>query len=118
VSLYNELLGGELRSWQHSTTDDMLWAARKTVLDTIAQMEGIEDVLDPLGCEREGVDRDGNPLHDDSSMYTVEHVEVWRCRLLRVNSMLRELGQRMARGEGDGGRDVAGEAPGAGAGGA
>lgn len=94
-------------SWQNSETRDMLWAARNTVLDTIAQMEGVEDVLDPLGCEREGVDRDGNPLHDDSSMYTVEHVEVWRCRLLRINSMLRELLRRLSESEAGGEDDAA-----------
>lgn len=88
-------------SWQNSETRDMLWAARNTVLDTIAQMEGVEDVLDPLGCERHGQDERGDPLHGDSTLYTVEHVEIWRRRLVRTDSMLRELLRRLSEAGGE-----------------
>lgn len=93
---------GKLRreDWQHSTDSDMLWSARKTVLDLISWMDGTLDVLDPIGCRRYNEDRDGNPLHEDESMGTCELIFEWQRKLHRVNGILRELEQRreVARG--------------------
>lgn len=87
---------GKLRreDWQRSTDSDMLWSARKTVLDLISWMDGTLDVLDPVGCRRYNEDRDGNPIHEDESMGTCELIFEWQRKLSRVNSILRELEQR------------------------
>lgn len=87
---------GRLRreDWQRSTDGDMLWSARKTVLDLISWMDGTLDVLDPIGCRRYNEDRDGNPLHEDEGMGTCELIFEWQRKLHRVNGILRELEQR------------------------
>lgn len=83
-------------SWENSTTEDMLWAARKLALVTADGMEAVMDVLDPVGCRRVGLDRDGEPLPSDGeTMTTLEFIYDWHGKLRRLNSMLYELGDRL-----------------------
>lgn len=85
--------------WLRSSTGDMIWAARKTVLDLMAWMNGTLDVLDPLGCRRRNEDRDGNPLHEDESMGVCELIDEWERKLGRVNSILYDLSDRARAAE-------------------
>ena len=85
-------------SWENSETRDMLRGTRKLVLSVAEGMDMLMDIIDPLQCERYGVDRDGEPLDSDPDTYTtLEFLFMWGGKLKRVNGMLYELNDRIIR---------------------
>ena len=87
--------------WSKSETEDVLWGARRLVLSVIDGVEDIMDLIDPIGCYRDGVDRYGEPLERDNETFTLlEFLSLWRGKLRRANSAMREVSLRMRHGEG------------------
>lgn len=89
-------------NWQHSDTGDVLWGARKLVLSVADGIEDMMDIIDPIGCYRNGVDRYGEPLERDNETFTLlDFLGIWHGKLRRANSGMREVSLRM-REVGDG----------------
>ena len=85
-------------SWENSDTADVLWGARKLVLSVIDSMDVLMDVIDPIGCYRNGVDRYGEPLERVPDEYTtLDFLCEWSGRLRRANSALHEVALRESR---------------------
>lgn len=94
-----------MADWERSETRDMLWAARKQVLTMASTMEELMDVIDPIGCERQGLDRYGEPIEREGDTYTtLDFLYIWVGKLRTVNSALREVSFRL---EVDGDEDTA-----------
>ena len=86
--------------WQRSETADVLWGARKLVLAVAEGIDQLMDVIDPIGCYRNGVDRYGEPLEREADTYTtLDFLTVWEGKLRRANSALYEVSDRMKRME-------------------
>lgn len=84
--------------WQRSETADVLWGARKLVLAVAEGIDQLMDVIDPIGCYRQGVDRYGEPLEREADTYTtLDFLAVWEGKLRRANSALYEVSDRMKR---------------------
>jgi len=83
--------------WPNTDTPRLAWAARETVLDCKASIGTCMDVLDPLGCLREGMDRYGEPLPEEEfgTVRLLDFMGVWTGKLSRANSALRELESRV-----------------------
>jgi hypothetical protein len=82
--------------WQRSETADVLWGARKLVLAVTDGIDQLMDVIDPIGCYRQGVDRYGEPLERESDVYTtLDFLFMWEGKLRRANSALYEVADRL-----------------------
>lgn len=57
-------------SWENSKTTDIVWGARKEVLSARDVIQTLMDILDPIGCERQGLDRYGEPLEREEDTFT------------------------------------------------
>lgn len=91
-------------SWEQSKTSDVLWGARKEVLAARSVIESMVNVLDPIGCERNGLDRYGNPIeHDGEHFTTLELLCEVDGKLARANSALHEVSFRIGDLERQGG---------------
>lgn len=89
-------------NWKHSDTGDVLWGARKLVLSVADGIEDMMNIIDPIGCYRNGVDRYGEPLERDNETFTLlDFLSIWHGKLRRANSGMREVSLRM-REVGDG----------------
>lgn len=77
------------KDWQRSETEDVLWGARKLVLAVAEGIDQVMDVLDPIGCYRQGLDRYGKPLErEDYRLDLLDFLGVWEGKLRRANSAL------------------------------
>lgn len=84
-------------SYGSSKTSDVLWGARKEVLSVMDVVEFMLDVKDPVGCLRNGVDRDGEPLDTDPDTFTlVEMLDRMSWKLSRANAAMREVEFRLS----------------------
>ena len=84
-------------SWERSKTTDVLWGARKEVLAALDVIKTLMDILDPIGCERQGLDRYGEPLErEENTFTTLDFLCELDEKLGRANSALREVGSRLS----------------------
>lgn len=83
-------------SWENSKTTDIVWGARKEVLSARDVIQTLMDILDPIGCERQGLDRYGEPLErEEDTFTTLDFLCELDEKLGRANSALREVGSRL-----------------------